>query len=126
MNVLLAAVQLAIILLSATRYCIFETKALNLEGFWLSMLILLQLFKIVSLSVWDVTLNRNRIGYFNYILKSESNGSFHNDGQTLQLRQSEIEKRMKQHAEFRNMYLQGTTVKKPVKAAPPPRKAPKR
>ena len=54
-----------------------------MEGFWLSLLIMLQLIKIVTLSVWDFTLNRNRLGYFNYKMSLESNSSFYKDGQTL-------------------------------------------
>ena len=61
-----------------------------MEGFWLSFLIMMQLIKIVTLSVWDFTLNRNRVGYFNFITNYESNASFYKDEQTLQLRQSEI------------------------------------
>ena len=54
-----------------------------MEGFWLSFLIMLQLIKIVTFSVWDFTLNRNRVGYFNFITNYESNASFYKDEQTL-------------------------------------------
>ena len=118
---ILSVGQLAIILLSTTQYCIHETKALYLEGIWLSLLIILQLIKIVTLSVWDFKLSRNRVGYYSNIMSYKFNASFYKDEQTLRIR------RMKQHTDFRNLYLQGTTLKKQKKAAPPPpRKAPKR
>ena len=46
------------------RYCIEEVKLLEEEGMWLKTLILVQLIKIIILSVWHIILNRRKNGFF--------------------------------------------------------------
>lgn len=46
------------------NYCINEEGTLKEEGFWLKWLIIVQVFKIVMLSVWHVLLNRKKQSFF--------------------------------------------------------------
>ena len=76
------------------------------------MLILLQLFKIATLSVWHLTLNKKNVGYFSHLLSNESSAYIDKEKQDLHKnRQSEIEERMKEHAKFKSLYLGATMVK---------------
>jgi hypothetical protein len=49
---------------STGDYCINETGVLHEEGAWLKWLILVQVFKIVMLSIWHVLLNRKKQSFF--------------------------------------------------------------
>ena len=70
--VIVSAGQLAFILLSSTRHCVLETNELNLEGAWLFFLIIAQLFKIATLTLWHLRLNQRNVGYFNDLMSHES------------------------------------------------------
>lgn len=45
-------------------YCINNIGLLHEEGTWLKWLIILQVFKIVILSVWHILLNRKKQNFF--------------------------------------------------------------
>ena len=110
--VIISAGQLAVILLSSTRHCVLETKELNLEGTWLFFLIMAQLFKIVTLTLWHLRLNQRNVGYFNDLMSHESS-VFNTKGRDSNfLTTSQIAKKKKDHEQFKSLFLQATTVKR--------------
>ena len=62
--VLVSLLQLMIKGSKTGHYCIHELGVLAEEGRWLKWLIILQLVKIVLLSIWHVLLNRKKQSFF--------------------------------------------------------------
>ena len=62
--VLVSLLQAMIMSSRTGDYCINELGVLQEEGFWLKWLIIVQVFKIVSLSIWHILLNRKKSSFF--------------------------------------------------------------
>lgn len=62
--ILVSLLQMMIMGSATGQYCIKEQGVLQEEGLWLRWLIVVQVSKIVLLSVWHILLNRKKQSFF--------------------------------------------------------------